>query len=76
KEAVQALLPIAYPQHLLHGYSRRRLTAQLKSQAFITDATVTRHLFPPGLTVQVQERRPRCSFTSTRPSSHCHNSVS
>lgn len=57
EEAVQALLPIAYPQHLLQ-LQPQALANQLKSQAFIADATVTRHLFPPGLTVQVQERRP------------------
>lgn len=57
EEAVQALLPIAYPQHLLQ-LQPQALANQLKSQAFIADATVTRHLFPPGLIVQVQERRP------------------
>lgn len=57
EEAVQALLPIAYPQHLLQ-LQPQALANQLKSQTFIADATVTRHLFPPGLTVQVQERRP------------------
>lgn len=57
EEAVQALLPIAYPQHLLQ-LQPQVLATQLKSQAFISDAAVTRHLFPPGLTVQVQERRP------------------
>jgi cell division protein FtsQ len=57
EEAVQALLPVAYPQHLLQ-LQPQALAGQLKSQAFIADATITRHLFPPGLTVQVQERRP------------------
>jgi cell division protein FtsQ len=66
KEAVQAILPIAYPQHLLQ-LQPQALTAQLKSQAFISDATVTRHLFPPGLTIQVQERRPVAVFLEQDP---------
>jgi cell division protein FtsQ len=57
QEAVQSWVAIAYPQHLLQ-LQPQVLTAQLKSQAFIADAAVTRRLFPPGLTVQVQERRP------------------
>lgn len=56
-QIVQSLLPIAYPQSLL-TIQPQTIAQQLKSQAPIADAIVTRHLFPPSLTVWVQERHP------------------
>lgn len=55
--AIQSLLAIDYPQALL-DLQPQAIAAQLESQAPIARATVTRHLLPPGLTVQVQERHP------------------
>jgi cell division protein FtsQ len=56
-KTVQSLLPIAYPQSLL-TIQPQTIAQQLKSQGPIADAIVTRHLFPPSLTVWVQERHP------------------
>ena len=68
EEAVQSLLPIAYPQHLLQLHPQS-LTAQLKSQPLIADASVTRRLLPPGLVVQIQERHPVAILLETDTSS-------
>jgi cell division protein FtsQ len=56
-KAVQSLLPIAYPQSLLQ-LKPQTLAHQLEQRGSIANAVVTRHLFPPGLTVQIQERDP------------------
>ncbi len=56
-EAVQSLLPIDYPQSLLQ-IQPQAIATQLEAQAPIADAKVSRRLFPPGLTVQIQERDP------------------
>lgn len=56
-QTVQSLLPIAYPQSLL-TLQPQTIAQRLETQAPIADATVTRHLFPPGLTVRIQERYP------------------
>ena len=56
-DTVRALLPIKYPQFLL-TLQPKTLTQRLESQAPIAEATVSRHLFPPGLTVRIQERYP------------------
>lgn len=54
---VQALLPIAYPQSLW-ALQPQAIADQLEARAPIAKAIVTRHLFPPGLTVRIQERHP------------------
>jgi cell division protein FtsQ len=56
-QAVQSLIPIDYPQPLLK-VEPAALAQQLQSRAPITQAVVTRQLFPPKLQVQVQERIP------------------
>jgi cell division protein FtsQ len=56
-QTIQSLLPIAYPQSLLE-VKPQSIAQALQAQAPITDVEVSRHLFPPGLTIQVQERRP------------------
>lgn len=54
---VQALLPIAYPQ-ALWALQPQTIADQLEARAPIANAVVIRHLFPPGLTVRIQERHP------------------
>lgn len=56
-ESVQALLPIAYPQSLLH-VAPQALSETLASYDPIESATVNRRLIPPGLHVRVRERQP------------------
>lgn len=56
-DIIRTLLPIKYPQFLL-TLQPKTLTQRLESQAPIAEATVSRHLFPPGLTVRIQERYP------------------
>jgi cell division protein FtsQ len=54
---VQALLPIDYPQSLW-ALQPEAIATDLEAHAPIAKAIVTRHLFPPGLTVRIQERHP------------------
>ncbi|NEQ27613.1 MAG: FtsQ-type POTRA domain-containing protein, partial [Microcoleus sp. SIO2G3] len=54
---VQKLLPIRYPQSLWQ-IQPEAVAHQLEQQAPIARAIVSRHLFPPGLKVQIQERTP------------------
>ncbi len=56
-DTIRQLLPIKYPQFLL-TLQPKTLTQHLEAQAPIAEATVSRHLFPPGLTVRIQERYP------------------
>ncbi|WP_225913866.1 cell division protein FtsQ/DivIB [Leptolyngbya ohadii] len=56
-ETIRGLLPIAYPQFLL-TLKPQSIVNQLELQAPIAEATVTRRLFPPGLTIRIQERNP------------------
>ena len=56
-QAIQSLLPMAYPQSLLQ-LEPQAIAAQRESKAPIEDATVARQLFPPRLIVQVKERYP------------------
>jgi cell division protein FtsQ len=55
--AIQSLLKISYPQTLLE-IKPEALAQQLAAQPTISEAKVTRSLFPPSLTVQVTERIP------------------
>lgn len=64
--AVQALLPIEYPKLLLEVQPQQLDTA-LEENAPISEAVVTRHLLPPGLTVRIQERRPVAIAYSVNP---------
>ncbi len=73
-QTIRTLLPIAYPQSLLK-IQPQALADALKSKAPISEATVDRQLFPPGLTVRVRERNPvaiaqpssRVSISSPQP---------
>ncbi|MFB8791287.1 MAG: FtsQ-type POTRA domain-containing protein [Potamolinea sp.] len=56
-EAIRALLPLSYPQSILR-VEPQELAKFLESQAPIAQATVKRQLVPPGLTIQVKERKP------------------
>jgi cell division protein FtsQ len=56
-QTIQRLLPLSYPQSLL-SLKPQRVIQVLETQAPIAKATVTRHLWPPSLTIQVQERPP------------------
>ena len=56
-QAVRSMLPLEYPQFLLQV--RPKLVAQqLESMGPLVKAKVTRQLFPPGLSVEVEERAP------------------
>ncbi len=55
--AIQSLLKISYPQTLLE-IKPEALAQELEAQPTISDAKVTRSLFPPSLKVQVTERIP------------------
>jgi cell division protein FtsQ len=54
---VQSLLPIQYPKSVW-TLQPQTIANQLEARAPIADAVVTRHLFPPGLTVRIKERHP------------------
>ncbi|MBF2017137.1 MAG: FtsQ-type POTRA domain-containing protein [Rivularia sp. T60_A2020_040] len=56
-EVIQSKMPLSYPQSLWR-VEPSRLSASLKQQPGITEATVTRRLFPPGLIVKVSEILP------------------
>src|SRR4028119_1149443 len=56
-QAIRSLLPLSYPQSLLR-VQPQALAKSLESQAPIAKAIVSRQLLPPGLTIQVKERRP------------------
>jgi len=76
-DTVRTLLPIKYPQFLL-TLQPKTLTQRLESQAPIAEATVSRHLFPPGLTVRIQERYPVAivySSPTARSSSQPENAL-
>lgn len=56
-QTVRSLLPIAYPQSLLR-LEPQAIAQHLKAKTPISEAIVSRQLFPPGLTVRVKERYP------------------
>lgn len=56
-QAIRSLLPLSYPQSLLQ-VQPQTLAKELESQGPIAEATVSRQLLPPGLTIQVKERKP------------------
>ncbi|MFM7425976.1 MAG: cell division protein FtsQ/DivIB [Elainella sp.] len=56
-DMIRAMLTIPYPQSVL-ALQPEALARQLESQAPIAEATVTRRMFPPGMVIQIQERRP------------------
>jgi cell division protein FtsQ len=56
-DVIRSMLPIAYPQSIL-ALQPETLARQLEAEAPIADATVTRRIFPPGVTIHIQERHP------------------
>jgi cell division protein FtsQ len=56
-DTIRSILPIHYPQSLF-SIQPQTIAQHLEAEAPIADATVTRRLFPPSLTVQIQERYP------------------
>ncbi|MDG2616424.1 FtsQ-type POTRA domain-containing protein [Thermoleptolyngbya sichuanensis A183] len=56
-DTVKSMLEIDYPKALWQ-LSSEAIARQLESQGIIAQASVTRHLFPPSLTLAVQERDP------------------
>ncbi|MEO1210170.1 MAG: FtsQ-type POTRA domain-containing protein [Cyanobacteria bacterium J06638_20] len=56
-ERVRSLLPIRYPKPLW-AIQPDALAEHLEAGGPIAQATITRHLLPPGLHVEIQERRP------------------
>ncbi|MBF2079304.1 MAG: FtsQ-type POTRA domain-containing protein [Synechococcales cyanobacterium T60_A2020_003] len=57
EDTIRSLLPIAYPYPLVK-LRPQAIAAHLEAQAPIADAVVIRHIFPPRLVVQIQERHP------------------
>ncbi|MFQ3616215.1 MAG: FtsQ-type POTRA domain-containing protein [Cyanobacteriota bacterium] len=56
-DTVKSLVEIDYPKALWQ-LSSEAIARQLESKGIIAQASVTRHLFPPSLTLAVQERDP------------------
>ncbi|MCU0526438.1 MAG: FtsQ-type POTRA domain-containing protein [Elainella sp. Prado103] len=56
-DMIRAMLPINYPQSIL-SLQPETLAHQLETEAPIADARVTRRMFPPGVFIQIRERRP------------------
>lgn len=56
-DTVKSLVEIDYPKALWQ-LSSEAIARQLESRGIIAQASVTRHLFPPSLTLAVQERDP------------------
>ena len=56
-QAVRALIQMSYPQSILK-LQPSLLSQQLEAQSPIAEATVTRQLLPPSLTIEVKERKP------------------
>ncbi|NJK99743.1 MAG: FtsQ-type POTRA domain-containing protein [Spirulinaceae cyanobacterium RM2_2_10] len=54
---IRSLIPIDYPQRLFQ-LQPQVLSEQIAANVPIAEATVTRKLLPPGLTITVQERQP------------------
>uniref|UniRef100_A0A832M573 FtsQ-type POTRA domain-containing protein n=1 Tax=Oscillatoriales cyanobacterium SpSt-402 TaxID=2282168 RepID=A0A832M573_9CYAN len=56
-QTIRSLVPIAYPQSLLR-LEPQAIAQQLKAKAPVSEVIVNRKLFPPGLTIRIQERLP------------------
>lgn len=56
-ERVRSLLPMHYPKPLW-AVQPEAIAKELEAGGPIAQAVVTRHLWPPGVTIQIQERRP------------------
>ncbi len=56
-ETIQALLPLDYPEFMFR-IQPQAIATYLEAQTSIAEAQVTRHIFPPQLSIQIQERHP------------------
>jgi cell division protein FtsQ len=56
-DMIRAMLAIQYPKSVL-ALQPEALARQLKTEAPIAEASVTRRMFPPGVVIQIQERIP------------------
>ena len=56
-KVIRSLLPLSYPQSILQ-VQPQTIAKSLEAQGPIAKATVSRQLLPPGLTIQVKERKP------------------
>jgi len=66
-QKIRSLLSLSYPQSLLR-IEPQTLAEQLESgQSMISKATVSRQLFPPSLTVKVEERQPVAMVKRGKP---------
>jgi cell division protein FtsQ len=66
-KAIRSLLPLSYPQSLLR-VQPQAIAESLESQGPIAKAFVSRQLVPPGLTIQVKERKPVAIAYGSAPS--------
>lgn len=66
-KAIRSVLPLSYPESILH-VQPQALAKSLESQASIAEATVTRQLVPPGLTIKIKERKPVAIAQAAAPS--------
>lgn len=65
-KTVRSLLPINYPESL-SKVQPTKIAETLKDKAPIAEVSVERHLFPPGLTVRIRERKPVAQAWLTPP---------
>jgi len=65
-KTIRSLLQLSYPQSILI-LQPQAIAKSLESQAPIAHATVSRQIFPPGLTIQVKERKPVALALSLPP---------
>ncbi|MGI0490631.1 cell division protein FtsQ/DivIB [Alkalinema pantanalense CENA528] len=63
---IRSLLPINYPESL-SKVQPAKIAETLKDKAPIAEVSVERHLFPPGLTVRIRERKPVAQAWLTLP---------
>ncbi|MGB2924942.1 MAG: FtsQ-type POTRA domain-containing protein [Limnothrix sp.] len=65
---IRSIIPLGYPQSLL-SLKPQNLEQAIEDQGAIAEAIVTRHLLPPSLSIQVEERLPvGRSFAPIAPS--------
>lgn len=66
-DAIRSLLAVTYPQSLLRIEPQGMAQKLAAPKSLIAKATVTRQLFPPSLTIKVQERQPVAIAIRPRP---------
>ena len=68
---IRSLIPLSYPQALLK-LSTEELTEKLKARAPFEDIIVSREIFPPGVTIKLEERQPVALALAPVTSSQSH----